>query len=417
MESREVRSRAVAPILLLIAGVLSLGLSGCAGAGGSSVGGGIVFTNAVAGDMGGELKVVFADFDRTVVEYGRDDSERFMIDVEPVWSPDGKKLAFSRTNAEHEEVLYVKTRLGRAGEKAKELGFIEGAPVWSPSSDKIAFLEVGKGGMNFEQQFEAEERGESEAEHPKEPEGGSEAESGKEKADTGEKGSRAEGNTEGASEAAHEEEAGEVKPVGLTVIGDGGENRTLLVPGKAEPIGWSDSDAVYYVSGASSTRDLRLVSAGGGGDRLVYAPSGRGDYVAEAVLSPDFRSMAMEIANASEERSRLLVRDLKTGRTRTLARGADMSGLSWCPDGNRIALFLSGADGKTGHVMVVGTERGGVTVVTESAGAYRSPTWCSDGKSVAYVKNGDIYIQTLGTGRVRRLTRSGDVASIRWSPL
>lgn len=369
-------------IVPALAGMVALsgGMTGCGG-GPASVGPGVIFNNVIAADIGGELKVAFPDYSRAPsLEQPRKDDETFMIEIHPAWSPDGEKLAFTRTVGEGRSALFVRASLGHPEAEAKEIGPGEGTPVWSPTSDMVAYLAMTG---------------------PPQAEGEAPAE--------GEKAAEGETSAEGEKKAAEE-----AKPVGLTVAGDDGSNSRLLVRGMAEPVSWSD-EGIYYTAGIYGMRSLHVINANGKGDRLIYAPSGGSRFVGEAALSPDGDLAAMEVVSPDES-SVLVIKDLRRRRVLQVTRFGSVSGLAWSPNSKELVFVLAGAVGGPGRVMRWSVGSGRPSVLTSRAGKYRSPRWSSDGKSVAFVMSGNIYMQRIGSNRADPVTKSGDAADIASSP-
>jgi len=206
----------------------------------------------------------------------------------------------------------------------------------------------------------------------------------------------------------------EPKPIGLTVVGDDGSNPRLLVRGEAEPVGWSD-ESIYYVAGIYGMRSLRVINADGKGNRALYTAPGQGRFVGEAALSPDGDRVAIEVVSPDES-SVLVVKELRGGRTVQVTRAGAISGLSWSFNGKQVAFVLAPSAGSPGRVMRWAVGGSGAAAITPKAGKYRCPSWTSEGNSVAYVKDGDIYVQRIDSQKADRVTKSGDAADIACSP-
>lgn len=407
----ELRGKWIRCVVLALGGVIALavGTAGCGSGGKASVGPGVIFNNVIAADLGGELKIAFADYSRApAMEHPREAEENFMITLHPVWSPDGEKLAFTRTVEGEEEALFVRESLGHPEAEAEEIGPATGKPVWSPASDRIAYLAMTSPAAEAEG-----EGGEEKAPEASEADDAG----GLDEAQASSEGSAESEASEGSGEGGGSEEKKapeEPEPVGLTVVGDDGSNPRLLVRGEADPIGWSD-EAVYYVAGIYGMRSLRAINADGKKDRGVYAASGSGRFVGEAALSPDGDRVAIEVVSPDES-SVLVVKELRGGRAVQVTRSGSIAGLSWSPNGKQVAFVLAPSAGSPGRVMRWAVGSGAAVPVTAEGGKYRCPSWTSEGNALAYVKDGDIYVQRIGSKKADRLTKSGDAADIACSP-
>jgi len=59
--------------------LLAVGLAGCGSGSKAIVGPGVIFNNVIAADLGGELKIAFADYSRTPsMEHPREAEENFI---------------------------------------------------------------------------------------------------------------------------------------------------------------------------------------------------------------------------------------------------------------------------------------------------------------------------------------------------
>jgi Tol biopolymer transport system component len=70
-------------------------------------------------------------------------------DWEPVWSPDGQKIAFSRVVAEiHDQEIYVMNGDGSGQTRLTNNEVPDDYPAWSPDGQKLAFMSARDGNLN-----------------------------------------------------------------------------------------------------------------------------------------------------------------------------------------------------------------------------------------------------------------------------
>lgn len=385
---------------LFVVGVMSVGVTGCGERPQTEdVGPGVIFNSVMAGDVGGELKIIFPDYSREpAVEHPREESETFMIQIRPVWSPDGQKLAFTRTEEGMENALYVRTSLGHAEAESRRIGLAQGAPVWSPSSDRIAYLAMAKPGEVEGQEAKPQAEGEA-------PSKSDQAVRNDKTATEGEKAAQ-----EPAKEGGGEGE----KAVGLTIIGDDGSDSRLLVGGEAEPVGWSESDGIYHTRGIYGLRSLHVIDPATKKDRLVYQAGG-GRFVGEAALAPVSDYLAFEVTSL-EGNSILMIRNPRSGALTQVARGAGTADLAWSPNGTSVAFVRRSSTSGKGNIVVANARTKRIVIVAKTPAKYHSPTWSPDGASIGYVLDGEVYAMKIGARTARRVGKNEDVGVIAWSP-
>jgi TolB protein len=75
------------------------------------------------------------------------------------------------------------------------------------------------------------------------------------------------------------------------------------------------------------------------------------------------------------------------------------------PDGRTIA-FLSDRDG-TGHIYLMDADGTNLRRLTTQLGEESDPTWSRDGKQLAYVVDGQVWVRDVTSGRERAITAPG----------
>lgn len=95
------------------------------------------------------------------------------------------------------------------------------------------------------------------------------------------------------------------------------------------------------------------------------------------------------------------------------AVGGDLQGLSWSPEGARLAF----AGARRPGIQVIGTD--GTGLVRLTSGNDSSPVWSADGTQIAFVRRGQIWTVSAMGGRARQLMHHSRlrVIEVDWSPL
>jgi Tol biopolymer transport system component/predicted Ser/Thr protein kinase len=132
---------------------------------------------------------------------------------------------------------------------------------------------------------------------------------------------------------------------------------------------WSpDGASVYYISGGS----LWSVSAAGGASQKVY------EGVTAATLHPDGKTLAFDRGR------KLWVGSLKDSEARELWEGPTNGGLSFSPDGSKLAVD------SIGPVMIVPYPTGSPRQLEAGGPVLTAPSWFPDSRHLAVaVRNGD----------------------------
>jgi Tol biopolymer transport system component len=110
----------------------------------------------------------------------------------------------------------------------------------------------------------------------------------------------------------------------------------------------------------------------------------------------------------------LWVRDMKTGRDRQLTHlTTQPQGAAWSPDGKKIAFFDVDAMWRESNVSVIDVASGQVTKIHDSLFAPGTPTWSTDGKTVALAMVAP-YSKRFREGTNQVLTMSAEGGTYKW---
>jgi len=88
---------------------------------------------------------------------------------------------------------------------------------------------------------------------------------------------------------------------------------------------------------------------------------------------------------------------------------------AWSPDGKKIAFVSDRATGLNPQLYVMNANGSGQTRITRDAVTDGSPTWSPDGKRVAFSGDDGIFVVTLTTKKIERLSNGPD-GDPAWSP-
>jgi dipeptidyl aminopeptidase/acylaminoacyl peptidase len=178
-----------------------------------------------------------------------------------------------------------------------------------------------------------------------------------------------------------------------------------LVKSDAKPTSWMDA----------SLADLALIDVETGTTKHIT----RGERPRGYWISPDGTRVAYTTLKGSEhEGSQQLLYDLhvyalESGSTRRVGAGLRLDygiNVSWSPDSTKLA-FLTGGPKSLGDCFVVSALGGEPVKLTaraqpDFAHAYRPPLWDDDGKSLYFLRGGNLWKITVADATITRVSRN-----------
>jgi Tol biopolymer transport system component len=199
-----------------------------------------------------------------------------------------------------------------------------------------------------------------------------------------------------------------------TMRSDGTQRRRLTGTGN-----WTDTNPAWSRDGKRiafgrydrSGWRVMVVTADG---RSVRAVTGRRALAEAPTWSPDGRSLAFaglpaKLPAHGSLAQQIYIVSIPTGHVRQLTPSSPFLGgtglPAWSRDGQRIAFSarLSLADNARTDLWTIRPNGSSMRRLVRSADA---PAWSPDGRRLAFAREGDIYVLTLATHAVRRITRT-----------
>ena len=356
--------RGLALMALAVAVVGSPGAGRSQPAGTAPSGGKIVFTRTVDASREDrrELHVMNADGSGL-----RKLTRGVSDDTDPVWAPDGRRIAFVSQRPRSPKVwtfnIYLVNSNGGAVRRLTDSRWSD-SPVWSPDGSRIAFI----------RRFP----------HPP-------------------------GN-----------QVGSTTPEIFVMNADGSGERRLTRNKLHEfSLGWSRSGKLAFARGPGLDNTAAQI--------FVMNPDGSGlqrltrnrFYQAEAHWSPNGQQIAFVRSSRNPLRSSVWVMNADgSGQRRltpTFRADPDGIGLAWSPDGSKIALNWGSRPG----IYTMNADGSGLRRVTRREVGL--PTWSPDSRRIAFHRWPAIYVANAdGTGQRRLLPRPGARLSAHgenWSPV
>lgn len=370
--------------------------------------------------------------------------------IDPVWSPDGKKIAFASDND-----IYIMDANGEDVEKLTEGEDIDVEPAWSPDGSRIAFARSSSDSFNNYDPYDI---------YVVNVDGSSAVNLTDDDGDD----RRPDWSPDGKIAFMHSDDSdndlpGSLEEFDIYVMDANGTAKEKLTTG-AYP-SWSldgskiaftketesGSREIYTING-DSTNETRITdddsfhnyhypSWSPDGKKIVFASlmfggfeiftidSDGGDLArltdaAGSSTTPDFQAIpplgvngkiAFASANGDGEIS---VIGSDGGQTVRLTREGD-SYPRWSPDGLKIA-FVSNRTGNP-QIYTINPDGTGETVLVRSAIPDSFPAWSPDGKRLAFIRSDGIHdevyvINSDGAGEERLTEGAKASAGLAWSP-
>lgn len=196
----------------------------------------------------------------------------------------------------------------------------------------------------------------------------------------------------------------------FTMKADGTDLKQLTVGENANfNPAWSHDNRIAFVCNRNQSEQICVINADGSGFVQLTVGERGND---QPAWSPDSRWLAFSRACS------IYIMDADGANVVQLIQGSDFHCFgwpAWSPDGANIAFRYGSASGGAIYVLDMA---GNIRQLTNAVGNNRKPSWSSDGKRIAFERDGQIFlINADGTG-LTELTSVGSSGNRypEWSP-
>jgi Tol biopolymer transport system component len=304
---------------------------------------------------GGTVLVQFDDARVATLDVGTGRVRALARGSGAAWSPDGRNIALSRSGD-----LVVLSADGRHARQLTHDELIQFEPVWSPDGTRIAFLQ-----QHGEPQLGV---------GPQDDVAVADLATGATRRLTSDVRSKATLSWSPEGTQLVYENVGRPSPRPLVVID--AASGTIVEPASFRPYPlWSPRGLrIAYVTVDGERCSLVLINADGSSPHVLFrGPRGIGLF--DVTWSPDGRSLAFVLGGWSSNRSRIEVADIASGRVRAVtAPNSHDSAPSWSPDSRRIVFARYEPAQKRYAVAVVDRTGRNLRVLLRSS-HFAQPLW------------------------------------------
>ncbi len=187
---------------------------------------------------------------------------------------------------------------------------------------------------------------------------------------------------------------------------------------------WAPDGSIYFTSNAAEngTDEIFRVSVDGGAPVQVSrtAPGVRPEPKENLVVSRDGRTLFYTQARYFQNIDNLFVMPAAGGEARQLSFNDAIIETSPAPspDGSQLAYFTRTGRGTKIHLLDLAAPTAWPRLLDPSSKTERFPVWSPDGRRMAFIRDGDVWITAMDGSEAKKLVRPehGTVGSPVWSP-
>jgi Tol biopolymer transport system component len=275
-----------------------------------------------------------------------------LLDVNPVWSPSGRKIAFERltdtspdTDPNWSTAIYTVNADGTGLRKLTAAWRMEWSPAWSPDGRKLAFSDANDGAI-------------------------------------------------------------------YTINVDGSRRHRLADTGWAPAwspdghrVAFQRGGTQIYVIAAHGTHLQRLTSTQGADGQPLWSPEGqRICFIRDVSRLSNWEIYVIRVDGSG-------LRRLTWNGQHDEEQAWSPDGTRIAFESHRLR-----NSELTTHLYVVSADGGPARRLTRNPGAEGTPAWSPDGRRLAFVYKEDVYAINADGSGMRRITRNADAASPTWRP-
>jgi TolB protein len=329
----------------------------------------------------------------------------------PVWSPDGKKIAFSLATRQPEIFVVnadgsgLPTKLTNTTVTPVVSAF---APAWSPDGKKIAYVTgvPGSSGDIYMMNPDGSGKYNLTSSNPDQavhsisnptwsPDGKKVAFTGIQSVTEQEQSSDS-----SASPAAYH--------IDIYLMNPDGSGKTRLTKTQEEEgsAAWSpEGEKLAFPRGSSGHEDLYVMNSDGS-ELTKPTSTAAGEY--GPTWSPDGKKIAFSAWDAGGPGGGIFVVSSVGTHKIHLFKGETSGPIAWSPDGEKIAFSDRAPGGPSSGIFVVNSDGSGLKKLANVATA-SGPTWSPDGKEIAFMAGGQVYVMNSDGTRLTNLITNSTV--------